>query len=41
MCAHLYQPGPELYIVDWWSWNNHVENKDQEITGMNVNTHAH
>ena len=32
-----YKPGPDLYIVDWMSRNKHIENKDQEITGMNIN----
>ena len=33
----IYKPGPNLSIVDWLSQNNHTENRDQEITGMNVN----
>ena len=32
----LYKPGSELYIVDWLSYHHHVENKDQEIPGMNA-----
>ena len=32
----LYKPGPNLYIADWLSQNNHTENRDQEITGMNM-----
>ena len=35
-----YKPGADLYTADWLSQNNHVENKDQEITGMNANLHA-
>ena len=35
----LYKPGPELYIADWPSHNNHGENRNQEITGMNINIH--
>ena len=31
----IYKPGPDLHVTDWLSWNNHTENKDQEITGMN------
>ena len=33
----FYKPSPELYIVDWLPHNNRIENRDQEITGMNVN----
>ena len=33
----LYKPGPELYISDWLCHNSNTENRDQEITGMNVN----
>ena len=36
----IYKPGPDLYIVEWLSYNNHTENRDQEITGMKVNVHA-
>ena len=36
----LYKPGPDLYLVDWLPQNNLTENKDREITGMNVNIHA-
>ena len=36
----LYNPSPELCIADWLSQNNHSENRDQEITGMNANMHA-
>ena len=35
----LYNPGPDLYIADWLSRNNHVGNKDWEIAGMNVHMH--
>ena len=39
--AHiLYKPDHDLYIADMLSWNNHMENKDQEIVGMNVNMDA-
>ena len=27
----FYKPGPELYLVDWLSCHNDMENKDQEI----------
>ena len=46
LCIHQfsacisYKPGPDLYILGWLSWNNHTENKDQEITGMNIKVHA-
>ena len=36
----MYKPGPDLYVADWLSQNNHTENRDQEITGMNVNMNA-
>ena len=36
----LYKPAPDLYIVDWLSKNNCMENKDWEITGMNINVHT-
>ena len=36
----LYKPGPELYIADWLSCHNHVEDQDQEITNMNVRIHT-
>ena len=38
MCI-LYKPGPEWYIADWLFRNNHTENRDPEITGMNMNIH--
>ena len=44
LCIHqysehiLYKPVPKLYMVDWLSWNNCAENRDQEIMGMNVIT---
>ena len=46
LCIHqysvhiLYKHGPDLYIADWLSKNNHVEKKDQVTTGMNINIHA-
>ena len=39
-CVQLYKLGPELYIADWLSVLNHVENQDQEISGMNVSGHT-
>ena len=45
LCIHqynvciLYQPGPDVYIVDWLSHHNHTESKGQEIAGMNINIH--
>ena len=36
--AHIvYKPSPGLYITDWLSRKNHTEDKDQDITGMNIN----
>ena len=46
LCIHqyivcmLYKAGPELYIAVWLSHHNHRENKDQEISGMNVSIHT-
>ena len=43
LCIHqyrvciIYKSGPDLYIVDWLSQNNHIEHKDQEVTSMNKN----
>ena len=39
MCI-LYKPGPDLYMVNWLSHQNHTENRDQEIAGMNVSIHT-
>ena len=36
----IYNRGSDLYIADWSSTNNHTENWDQEITGVNANMHA-
>ena len=39
--AHIiHKPGPDLYIADWVSRNNHKRDKDQEITGININVNA-
>ena len=35
----FYKPGPRLYTLDWLSHNNHTENRNQEMTGMNINIH--
>ena len=32
----LYKPGPEIFIADWLSRNNHVEGKDKPIKDMDV-----
>ena len=32
----IYKPGPEIFIVDWLSRNNHVEGKDKPIKDMDV-----
>ena len=46
LCIHqyrtdfIYKPGSDLYITEWLSRNNHTEDKDQEITGMNINANA-
>ena len=36
----IYKPGPDLYITDWLSRQNHEENKDTEITGLQLNIDA-
>ena len=33
----IYKPGPDLFIADWLSREHHKENKDGEITGMQLN----
>ena len=33
-------PGPDLFIADWLSRQNHKEDKDQEIAGMQVNVNT-
>ena len=35
-----YKLDPDLYIMDWQSQNNHAENGDQEVAGMNINVSA-
>ena len=32
----IYKLGPELFITDWLSWHNYMENKDEEIHGMDI-----
>ena len=36
----MYKPNSGLYIVDWLSWINHAEDRDQIITGMNIDVSA-
>ena len=36
----IYEPGPDLYIVDWLSRQNHKETKDPEIPDMQVSIYA-
>ena len=33
----LYKPRQYLFVVDWLSQQNHEENKDSKIPGMNIN----
>ena len=46
LCIHqyrvhiVYKPGPNLYILDWLLQKNNMENRDEEITGMNINMQA-
>ena len=32
----IYKPGPDLFIADWLSRQNHKEDMDEEIVGMQV-----
>ena len=32
----VYNPGPEIFIEDWLSWDNHKENKDEAINGLDI-----
>ena len=32
----IYKPGPEIFIADWLSRNNHVEGKDKPIKDMDI-----
>ena len=32
-----YTPGPDLFIEDWLSRQNHMENKDAEIPSKELN----
>ena len=36
----LKKPGPDLYIADWLSHHNHIVNRDQEISGMNISIYV-
>ena len=36
----IYKPGPDMYIVDWLFQSKHTENRDQEVTGMNINAYV-
>ena len=36
----IYKPGPDLFIADLLSRQNHNVNKDEEITGMQISIHA-
>ena len=36
----LYKPSPELYIKDWLFCHTNTENREQEISGMNINIHT-
>ena len=38
--VHLIQAWPEFFIVSCLSHHNQAENRDQEITGMNINIHT-
>ena len=38
--CYIYKPGPDLYVTDWLARNNHTEDKDKAITGMNINVIA-
>ena len=36
----MYKLGPEIFITDWLSQLNHMENKDEAIHGMDVRLDA-
>ena len=36
----ICKPCPDLFIVDWLSRQNHEEDKDEEIAGMQVNVNT-
>ena len=36
----IYKLGPELFIADWLSRYSHMENKDEEILGMDMRVDA-
>ena len=36
----IYVSGLDLFIADWLTRQNHKENKDEEVQGMNININA-
>ena len=36
----ICKPGPDIYIMNWLSHNDHTESRDQEITWIRVNVNA-
>ena len=36
----IFKPGPELYISEWLSRNNHTEGKHQKLMGISINVNA-
>ena len=36
----IYKPGPNIFIADWLSHNNHIEGKDKPIKGMDIRIDA-
>ena len=46
LCIHEYgvhiicKSGRHLYIADCLFWNNHIENRDQEIAAISINMNA-
>ena len=36
----IYKPGPDVFIADWLSRQNHKENRDKEIPDMQLNVDA-
>ena len=36
----MYKPGPDIFIADWLSRNNHVEGKDKLIEDMDIQVDA-
>ena len=46
LCIHqygirvLYTPGPQLFLIDWLSRDNHETHKEKEIPQMNLTVNS-